>query len=181
MESKYLNGRIYIITDIAYTKKYYGSTVQPLSTRMAEHRRHYKQYLEGLRKFDNVFIIFDEYGLFNCKIELVDYCPCQTKDELDRKVSEYIKENDCINKRSFLEVSPEGEKNILEMMKQLKDNPKRPGADATPLELNIGGVILKYCDNDITSYLCGLNLIFSWSRAKHILKTIAEGGNMSAN
>ena len=37
--NKYENGKIYKITDNAYTEQYIGSTVQSLSSRIASHRR----------------------------------------------------------------------------------------------------------------------------------------------
>ena len=39
---------------------------------------------------------FDEYGVDNCKIELVEYCKCDAKDELQE--GECIREPDCENK-----------------------------------------------------------------------------------
>ena len=47
--NKYEYGKIYKITDVAYTEAYVGSTVQPLCNRMAEHRRHYLQYRKGVK------------------------------------------------------------------------------------------------------------------------------------
>jgi hypothetical protein len=46
-KNKYENGKIYKITDNAYTEQYIGSTVQPLSSRIASHRKKYKEHKKG--------------------------------------------------------------------------------------------------------------------------------------
>ena len=99
MNNKYENGKIYKITDISYTLTYYGSTIETLSQRMGRHRSYYRTYKnKGDGVNISVFKIFDEFGLENCKIELVELCPCASKMELERKEGEYIKNNECVNK-----------------------------------------------------------------------------------
>ena len=99
MNNKYENGKIYKITDISYTLTYYGSTTEALCRRMVKHRAAYKAYKnEGKGKHVTAYKLFDEFGLENCKIELVELCPCASKMELERKEGEYIKNNDCVNK-----------------------------------------------------------------------------------
>ena len=97
--NKYNNGKIYMITDNAYTKKYYGSTIRLLCQRMAGHRNSYKKYSinksEGLT---TVFEIFNDFGVDNCKIELVEIFPCQSKSELEAREGYYIQQNICVNK-----------------------------------------------------------------------------------
>ena len=75
--NKYANGKIYKITDNAYTKCYIGSTIQPLSSRIGGHRRDYKRYLDGKRNFITSFALFEEFGVENCKIELMEEYPCE--------------------------------------------------------------------------------------------------------
>ena len=95
----YSKGQIYKIVDNGYNKCYIGSTVQKLYDRMAKHRCHYKEYIKGLRKFDNtVYYIFDEYGVENCKIEWIEDYPCNSKKELEAREGKHQKENDCVNK-----------------------------------------------------------------------------------
>ena len=55
MLSKYSQGKIYKICDIAYTMTYYGSTTQSLCQRMSEHRSKYKQYKNGKDYYKSVF------------------------------------------------------------------------------------------------------------------------------
>ena len=40
----------------------------------------------------------DEYGVANCKIELIENYPCNSKEELLRREGEYIKNIECVNK-----------------------------------------------------------------------------------
>lgn len=98
-DNTYSKGKIYKIVDNAYNVCYYGSTVQTLSNRMAKHRIDYYNYKNGDKnKFTTAFNIFDEYGIENCKIELVEMFPCHNKDELRKKEGEYIRQNSCVNK-----------------------------------------------------------------------------------
>ena len=81
-DNKYANGKIYKIVDIGYNKCYIGSTVQPLCKRMAEHRKHFRQYKERSRHITTSVGLFEEYGVENCKIELIEEFPCDTKEQL---------------------------------------------------------------------------------------------------
>jgi hypothetical protein len=94
----YKNGKIYKITDIAYTKMYIGSTCQPLSKRFTNHKKDYKLWKNGKRGKFTSFDLFDEFGIENCKIELIENYECNCKDELLKKEGEHIKNNDCVNK-----------------------------------------------------------------------------------
>jgi hypothetical protein len=96
--NKYANGKIYKITDVGNTKCYIGSTVQPLSVRMAGHKRMFKQYLDGLKNFVSSFSLFEEFGFENCKIELLEECPCENIEQLLQKEGEHIKSVVCVNK-----------------------------------------------------------------------------------
>ena len=96
--SKYTNGTIYKITDIGYNKCYYGSTVNGLSRRMAHHRARYRAFKDNKYGYVTVFAMFDEYGVENCRIELVEAYPCSNRDELFKQEGYYIKNNVCVNK-----------------------------------------------------------------------------------
>ena len=97
--NKYRNGKIYKITDIGYNKCYIGSTCEQLCHRMARHRAHYKKKLNGKRRHDlSSYDLFNEYGVENCKIELIEYFPCDTVQELRKREGEHIKNTECVNK-----------------------------------------------------------------------------------
>ena len=94
----YQHGKIYKIVDVGYNEQYFGSTTVELSTRMARHRARYREYNKTQKSFYSSFILFDKYGIENCKIELVEIYPCDSKDELTRKEGQWIKNEDCVNK-----------------------------------------------------------------------------------
>ena len=98
--NKYHNGKIYKIVDIGYNKCYIGSTTEELSMRMARHRAHFKLFLrDGKRSHVRSYDLFNEYGVENCKIELIEYYKCDTLQELRRKEGEHIKNTECVNKQ----------------------------------------------------------------------------------
>ena len=98
-DSKYHNGRIYKIVGNGYTKMYIGSTVQSLCNRMSEHRKRFNKYRHGQdTNYTSSFVIFEEYGMDNCKIELIEVFPCGSKEELHKQEGFHIKSNDCVNK-----------------------------------------------------------------------------------
>ena len=74
--NKYEKGKIYLVTDVAYTKCYYGSTCEELSKRFWRHKGVYKTFLDGKCSYKHsICQLFDEFGVENCKIELVELFP----------------------------------------------------------------------------------------------------------
>ncbi len=69
---------------------YIGSTVRLLSERMAQHRRQ----LTCSSK-----ILFEKYGVQNCKIELIEEFPCENKEQLLKKEGEHQRAIKCVNAR----------------------------------------------------------------------------------
>ena len=99
MESnKYQNGKIYKIVDIGYNKMYIGSSCEKLASRMSQHRANYRWYKNGKYQKHTVFDLFDEFGLENCKIELIEAYPCKNKEELRRQEGYYIQNTVCVNR-----------------------------------------------------------------------------------
>lgn len=100
--TKYNNSKIYkIIPNITddNNEVYIGSTTKKyLSERMASHRDNYKRWKEGKVNKTSSFILFDKYGVENCKIFLIEEIKCNSKDELRAKEAEYIRNHNCINK-----------------------------------------------------------------------------------
>jgi len=94
----YTKSKIYkIVPTCEYEEgdEYYGSTTRPLSERMNEHRRNYK----GKSCYWSSQILFDKYGIENCKIELVEEYSCENKEQLIKREGEIMRANKCINKR----------------------------------------------------------------------------------
>lgn len=94
----YKNGKIYKIVDNAYTKMYIGSTTQPLCKRFWCHKSKYKKWLENKKYKISAYDLFDEFSIENCKIELIENYECNSKEELEKKEGEHIKNNNCVNK-----------------------------------------------------------------------------------
>ena len=62
-------------------------------------KKKYYQYTKGKADCNRrVNIIFDKYGIENCKIELIQDFPCQSRNELLKQEGEHIRNNDCVNK-----------------------------------------------------------------------------------
>jgi hypothetical protein len=93
--NKYHGGKIYKLTDPNYTKMYIGSTCQELSARLSGHRRNYRN---GTCLCESAKL-FDEFGLDNIKIELIEEIKCENKMQLLKREGHYIMNNNCINKR----------------------------------------------------------------------------------
>ena len=91
----YQNGKIYKIIDTGYTKCYIGSTVESLSTRMSHHRATFKTISHSSC---SSVLLFKEFGLENCKIELIENFPCNNREELHAREGYHIQQTECINK-----------------------------------------------------------------------------------
>jgi hypothetical protein len=88
----YLNSKIYQIIPVCGGGVYIGSTTRPLSERMNEHRCRAKQ-----NKICSSKKIFDEYGMDNCRIELIENYPCNSKEELEKREGEIQRQRACVN------------------------------------------------------------------------------------
>ena len=97
MFNKFVTGKIYKISDVNNTKCYYGSTINSLSLRKALHKSSYKKYKNGILNKLSVFELFDEFGVENCNIHLVEQYPCTTKNDLLLREGFYIKNHNCVN------------------------------------------------------------------------------------
>ena len=90
----YSLGKIYMVypkvEDPDEGDVYYGSTTVTLARRMAKHRT---------TKSCSSKLLFDKYGVENCFIELVEEYHCETKEQLNKKEGEYIRNHKCVNKR----------------------------------------------------------------------------------
>jgi hypothetical protein len=110
----YQNSKIYKITGGGLT--YYGSTTQPLSKRLVQHKTEKKRVNH---KYCTSFQILD---FEDCDICLVEYYPCNSKEELHKRERHYIENNECINKiipsRTTKEYYQEYKNKIKEQQKE---------------------------------------------------------------
>jgi hypothetical protein len=86
----YQDGKIYMIESISNNCRYYGSTVDTLSRRLAKHRNTIKV---GKNPSSKKVLKYSD-----ARILLVELFPCNSKMELEAKEAEYIRNNDCVNK-----------------------------------------------------------------------------------
>ena len=114
----YQKGKIYKVVDVEYKLCYIGSTVETLGRRMAKHRDHYKRYKEGNANNVKVFDVFSKVGVENCKIELIENYPCNSKEELQAKEGQYIRECDCVNKQIAGRTNEQWKKDNIEMIRE---------------------------------------------------------------
>jgi hypothetical protein len=99
MVIKYEDTKIYKIYSHLGDKIYVGSTTKTLlSQRMAKHRSSYKRWKSGKHNFTSSYILFDEYGVENCIIELLEAQPCMNNDEKNKLEGKFIQELICVNK-----------------------------------------------------------------------------------
>jgi len=106
----YKNGKVYKITDLNYTKQYIGSTTQPLYKRLSVHKSHYKKIIKDQNNYRAITstLLFDEFGVDNCIIILIENCPCENREQLLMRENYYIKNEECVNK--YLSYRTEEEK-----------------------------------------------------------------------
>ena len=98
---KYELGKIYKITGGGLT--YIGSTTQPLSQRLAQHRSNYKLFKQGIGVCPN-------YKVLECmdyQITLIEDYPCERKEQLLMRERYWIENTSCINITHPLRTSKE--------------------------------------------------------------------------
>ena len=97
--NKYEKAKVYKIWSTRGDKIYVGSTCKDyLSQRMTAHRCSYRQWKSKSIKYTSSFLLFDEYGLENCFIELLEAKECNSKDELSQLEGKYIRDLACVNR-----------------------------------------------------------------------------------
>ena len=88
----YQNAKIYKLWSPEGDEVYIGSTTQLLCQRKAKHIYNYKQNLTCKSK-----LIFEKYN--DVRIELLECCPCDNREEVEKKEGEYIRSYNSVNKR----------------------------------------------------------------------------------
>lgn len=91
----YQLGKIYKI--VGNGKVYVGSTTRPLlCQRLSQHKAELKMWMEG--KDRDYLTSFECVSDPDCRIELLESCPCNNKDELHKCETKWMKEIECVNK-----------------------------------------------------------------------------------
>jgi hypothetical protein len=125
MSPNYQNAKIYKLYSYENDDVYYGSTVEKLSQRFSHHISDFKKYKEGKKNYITCFEILQ---LKSVMIELVELCPCNTKEELLQREGYYIRNNKCVNKfipdRKQKEYKEQNNEHIKEYIKEWKEHNK---------------------------------------------------------
>jgi len=114
----YQEGKIYKLWSPEGPEVYIGSTTQPLCKRKVEHKS---------RKNCTSKILFEKYE--QVIIELIEYFPCNTREELNKRESMHIRNNKCINYQIPGRTSKEYEKDNKEHIKQRKKKYREENKD----------------------------------------------------
>ena len=128
----YQNGKIYKLWSSEGDDIYIGSTTTLLSARKAKHK--YGDN-ECVSRF-----LFEKYN--DVRIELLECCPCENKEELAKKEGEYIRNNNCINKQIPLRTHKE----YYEDNKEYKINYQQEYREKNEEKINERKSIRVICD-----------------------------------
>ena len=82
----------------------------------------------GKRTYVRSYDLFNEYGVANCKIQLIEYFPCATLQELRKREGKHINNNEYVNKcvagRTCKEFYQDNKEHIIEWQKEYNQNNK---------------------------------------------------------
>jgi len=122
----YTKGKIYSIRSHKTDLIYIGSTIQPLSVRIGEHRKDYKKYLKNGEYRCTSIEIFKLDP--NPYIELIINYSCNSKDELRKEEGKWIRKMKCVNKkiegRTMKEYREDNKEHIKEQIKKYREDNK---------------------------------------------------------
>jgi hypothetical protein len=111
----YQKAKIYKLWSPEGDDIYIGSTTTLLSARKAKHKY-------GVSSVSR--ILFEKYT--DVRIELLECCPCDNKEELAKREGEYIRNNNCVNKvipdRTHKEYYQDNKEHILEYQQNYREN-----------------------------------------------------------
>ena len=121
MPINYANTKIYKIYSTLGDKIYIGATTkQYLSQRIAKHRSSYKGWKRGKECHTRSYILFEEYGIENCIIELLEAKECTDINEQAKLEGEYIQALKCVNNNVPGRKHKESDKAYYEKNKEKK-------------------------------------------------------------
>jgi len=123
-------GKIYCLRSHQTGDIYIGSTCQPLPKRKGDHKKKYKRWKNGKTHYVTSFELL-KYD--DCYIELIEECPCDNRNQLERREGQLIREMDCVNKlvagRTKKEWGEDNKEHIAEQRKKYKEANKEEIAE----------------------------------------------------
>lgn len=122
----YENGKIYCIkSDSNPNLIYIGSTTQPLSERLTQHKSNYKKWKNNTK---NYITSFEVVKFEDCYIQLIENYPCDSKKELCRREGEHIRNMTTVNKeipgRTIKEWKQDNKELIAQKIKEYNEKHK---------------------------------------------------------
>jgi hypothetical protein len=128
----YQNSKIYRLFSPSKDLVYYGSTTEPLTTRLSKHIYTYnnKEKYKGTRDASTIIECLDY------KIELVKDFPCDNKKQLLKEEGTYMRNNKCINRliagRTPAEYRADNADKLKEYRKNYRQKEKEKKTTPTP-------------------------------------------------
>ena len=120
----YKNGKIYVIRNHCNDFVYIGSTTQSLSKRFSKHKE-IVNYNINRKCHYKIYEAFNELGIENFYIELLELYPCSYKNELCRKEGEYIRKFDSYNNGYNMQIAGRNSKDYrIDNKKEIKERNK---------------------------------------------------------
>jgi len=164
--SNFQNGKIYKIVNKDESMVYIGSTTQPLSKRFSQHRTDYKRWKSGeAKKSTTSFEIFENCGVENARILLIEKYPCKDKSELAKREGEITLKTHCVNKviagRTKKEYYKANKEQILEKLYE-KNKDK-----------------CKECTMDVNEYFKSVGINYELDYNKKMLKSFNDEWDMA--
>lgn len=128
----YQKSKIYRLFSPSKDLVYYGSTTEPLSTRLSKHIYTFNNKDKYKGKRDASIII----ECLDYKIELVKDFPCDNKKQLLKEEGTYIRNNKCVNKfiagRTRAEYRIDNADKIKEYRKKYRERKKQGDISPKP-------------------------------------------------
>jgi len=112
----YQNGYIYKIWSLQTEEIYIGSSTTDPRKRLCDHKMKYKLFLKGKIKYRTTSFDIVQYP--DCKIEIIEKYPCNSRAELCKREGEIQRETKCCNRniagRTIKEYYKDNEEKIKE-------------------------------------------------------------------
>lgn len=125
MVKDYSKGKIYTVRSRSCELVYIGSTIQTLPDRLSGHYRHLKSYKNGKGDKCSSYQILEKGDAY---IELFEYYPCDTEQELRRYEGQCQRNYECVNLqiagRTKAEYREDKKEQIFEYQKKYKQENK---------------------------------------------------------
>jgi len=96
MPINYQNGYIYKLWSLQTEEIYIGSSTTDKRLRLSAHKSQYKRFLQGKQKIN--YTSFEIVKYPDCKIEIIEKYPCNSRAELCKREGEIQRATECCNR-----------------------------------------------------------------------------------